>query len=92
MSDRHQDQPSEHNARFHIVWGVILVLAGIGVFIRIPQVMPKIEEIEFFSRVLLWVRFCFYLLGVLLIGGGSRKIYENYRIARQGTHTTHKNK
>jgi hypothetical protein len=54
--------------------------------------MPKIEEIEFFSRVLLWVRFCFYLLGVLLIGGGSRKIYENYRIARQGTQTTHKNK
>jgi Ni,Fe-hydrogenase I cytochrome b subunit len=78
MPDRQQDQSSERTARLHIVWGVILVLAGIGVFIRIPQVMPKIEEIEFFSSVLTWVRFCFYLLGVLLISGGSKKVYENY--------------
>jgi len=79
MPDRNQDHPSERTARLHIVWGVILVLAGIGVFIRIPQVMPKIEEIEFFSSVLAWVRFCFYLLGVLLISGGSKKVYENSR-------------
>ncbi len=79
MPDKNQDHSSERTARLHIVWGVILVLAGIGVFIRIPQVMPKIEEIEFFSAVLTWVRFCFYLLGVLLIGGGSKKVYENYR-------------
>ena len=78
MPDKHQDHSSERTARLHIVWGVILVLAGIGVFIRIPQVMPKIEEIEFFSSVLVWVRFCFYLLGVLLIGGGAKKVYENY--------------
>jgi hypothetical protein len=30
-----------------IVWGVILTLAGIGVFFRIPRVMPKIEKIEY---------------------------------------------
>ena len=74
-----QDRSSERTARLHIVWGVLLLLAGIGVFIRIPQVMPKIEEIEFFSSVLMWVRFCFYLLGVLLIGGGLKKVNENYR-------------
>jgi hypothetical protein len=78
MPDNHQERFSERTVRLHIVWGVILVLAGVGVFIRIPQVMPKIEEIEFFSSVLIWVRFCFYLLGVLLIGGGAKKIYENY--------------
>ena len=78
MSDKQQDHSSERSAQLHIVWGAILVLAGIGVFIRIPQVMPKIEEIEFFSSVLLWVRFCFYFLGVLLIGGGAKKVYENY--------------
>jgi hypothetical protein len=37
--------------------------------------MPKIESIEYFRGVMGFVRFCFYLLGALLIGGGSRKIY-----------------
>lgn len=62
-----------------IIWGVALVLAGAGVFFRIPQVMPKIEKIEWFSSSLFFVRFCFYLLGVLLITGGSKKIYHHYR-------------
>jgi Ni,Fe-hydrogenase I cytochrome b subunit len=77
-SEKKQGHSSDRKAPLHIAWGVILVLAGIGVFIRIPQVMPKIEEIEFFSAVIIWVRFCFYLLGVLLIGGGLKKVYENY--------------
>lgn len=62
----------------HIVWGIVLVLAGIGVFFRIPQVIPKIEQIEQFSSVIFFIRFCFYFLGVLLIGGGAKKIYDNY--------------
>ena len=67
------------NTNIQIVWGVVLVLAGIGVFFRIPQVMPKIEKIEQFSSILFFIRFCFYFLGVLLIGGGAKKIYDNYR-------------
>jgi hypothetical protein len=60
------------------VWGVLLVLAGIGVFYRIPQVMPQIEKIEQFSSVMFFIRFCFYFLGVLLIGGGLKKVYNYY--------------
>lgn len=60
------------------VWAIALIMAGIGVFFRIPQVMPEIEKFEYFSSVLWFVRFCFYLLGVLLIGGGVKKIYNNY--------------
>lgn len=60
-------------------WGVLLTMAGIAVFFRIPQVMPKIAQLEQFSSVLFFIRFCFYLLGVLLIGGGVKKIIENYR-------------
>jgi len=67
------------NTNIHIVWGVVLVLAGIGVFFRIPQVMPKIEKIEQFSSALFFIRFCFYFLGVMLIGGGAKKIYDNYQ-------------
>jgi len=63
---------------FQMIWGVALVLAGIGVFFRIPQVMPKIEQIEQFSSSAIFIRFCFYFLGTLLVGGGSKKIYDNY--------------
>jgi hypothetical protein len=62
-----------------MIWGIALTLAGIGVFFRIPQVMPKIEKIEFFNSAMYFIRFCFYLLGVLLVWGGTKKIYENYR-------------
>jgi len=61
-----------------IIWGIALVLAGIGVFFRIPQVMPQIEQIGQFSSITFFIRFCFYLMGILLIGGGSKKIYDNY--------------
>ena len=61
-----------------MIWGIALVLAGIGVFYRIPQVMPKIERIEQFSSAMFYVRFCFYLWGVLLVCGGAKKIYDNY--------------
>ena len=62
-----------------MIWGVILVMAGLGVFYRIPQVMPRIEQIETFANVISLIRFCFYFLGVLLVYGGGRKLYENYR-------------
>ena len=62
-----------------IVWGFLLTLAGIGVFFRIPQVMPKIAKIEYFSSAMYFIRFCFYLLGVLLVWGGAKRIYENYK-------------
>ncbi len=64
--------------KIQLGWGVLLVLAGIGVFFRIPQVMPKIEQIDQFASATLFIKFCFYFMGVLLIGGGLKKIYENY--------------
>ena len=69
----------KNKIHFQLVWGSLLVLAGIGVFFRIPQVMPKIKTIEYFSSAIWFIYLCFYLLGGLLILGGGRKIYENYR-------------
>ncbi len=62
-----------------IVWGVLLIAAGIGVFIRIPQVMPQIAQIEQFSSILSYIRFCFYLLGAMLIGGGAKKLWQHLK-------------
>ena len=62
-----------------VIYGIALTLAGIGVIYRIPQVMPRVEQIQQFSSVIGFIRFSFYLMGVLLIGGGLKKIYENYK-------------
>ncbi len=69
---------SKNKKIVQIIWGIALVLAGIGVFYRIPQVMPEIEKIEHFSSIMFFIRFCFYFLGVLLIAGGTKKLYANY--------------
>jgi len=72
-------------SKIHIqlVWGALLLLAGVGVFFRIPQVMPQIKTIETFAAVIGFIYFCFYLLGVLLIAGGARKIYDNFKKLRE---------
>jgi hypothetical protein len=62
-----------------LIWGVLLVAAGIGVIIRIPQVMPQIRGIEYFAAVIPFIYFCFYFMAALLIGGGARKIYRHFR-------------
>lgn len=79
-SFENQSGSTDKNKLFvQMIWGVVLVLAGIGVFFRIPQVMPRIEKMEQFSSAIFFIRFCFYFLGILLVGGGSKKIYDNYR-------------
>jgi hypothetical protein len=33
-----------------------------------------------------FVRFCFYLMGVILIGGGLKKLYHHFQPSEQGRH------
>lgn len=63
--------------KFQLIWGAALMMAGLGVFYRIPQVMPKVASIAFFSGAPGIVKFCFYVLGILLVYGGGKKIYDN---------------
>ncbi|WP_319410038.1 hypothetical protein [uncultured Desulfosarcina sp.] len=62
-----------------VVWAVALILAGLGVFYRLPQVMPNIEQIPIFASASGLIRFCFYFMGLFLIGGGCKKLYGQYR-------------
>lgn len=65
---------------FQIIYGGILILAGVGVFFRIPQVLPELaRQYESIRASLPFIRVCFYLLGCLLIGGGVMKIHFNYK-------------
>jgi cobalamin biosynthesis protein CobD/CbiB len=60
---------------FQLIWGMVLLLAGIGVFFRIPQIMPEIKKIEHFAAYIPFIYFSFYLIGILLVVGGGRKVY-----------------
>jgi hypothetical protein len=69
--------PENRNAG-QLIWGVALVLMGLALFFRIPQLMPRIESIEQFSSVSVFIRFCLYFVGILLIGGGAKKIHGSW--------------
>jgi len=73
----------KNKVQFQLIWGILLLLAGVGVFFRIPQVMPQIKSIESFASVIGFVYFCFYMLGFLLILGGAKKIYANLKKLRE---------
>lgn len=60
---------------FQFFWGMMLVIAGIGVFYRIPVVIEKVKTIEQFSGGgIYFAYFSFYFIGTVLIGGGLKKI------------------
>jgi len=64
---------------FRFYYGIILIAVGLGVFYRIPQVILQVETIEFFRQKIFLVKFCFYILGGLLILAGGIRIYKNYK-------------
>ena len=65
--------------RFTFYYGIVLIAVGIGVFFRIPQVMPELETIEFFTNKIGIVKFCFYVLGSLLVLAGGIRVKNNYK-------------
>jgi hypothetical protein len=65
--------------RLQLAWGVLLVLAGVGLCFRIPQVMPQIRQIESFSGAVPYITFCLYFVALILVAGGARKLLIHYR-------------
>jgi cobalamin biosynthesis protein CobD/CbiB len=66
---------NKQKSKLQLIWGILLLVAGIGIFFRIPQIMPEIKKIEHFTPYIIFIYFCFYLIGVLLVVGGGRKVY-----------------
>ena len=69
----------KNKAIFQVVWGVLLLLMGVLLFLQVPQVMARIAQIEHFVSIKWIIRIMVYLIALLLIGGGGRKIHENYK-------------
>jgi len=68
---------AEPKNNLQIAWGVLLVAAGVGMFFRIPQVVPQIREIPTFAAAMPIVYFCLYFVAVFLVAGGAKKIYDH---------------
>ena len=64
--------------KFQIIYGIVLILVGAGVFFKIPYVMPKVMAINYFSGAVLVIEFSFYLLGGLVVLAGAKKIYKSW--------------
>jgi hypothetical protein len=57
-----------------LIWGFALIVMGIGVFFRVPVVSERLAGAAGTSAKLYFFRFSFYLIAVILIGGGIKKI------------------
>jgi len=64
----------ENKNKVQLIWGAALVLMGVGVFFRVPTVVQRMSDSFELDSALYFLRFSFYLIGIILIGGGIKKI------------------
>ena len=57
---------------------------GLLLFIQAPQVMERVAQIEYYTPINWFIRIIIYLIALILIGGGAKKIYDNFRILTSG--------
>lgn len=74
-----QNRKSPSTSPFQMVYGIALVVMGVGVFFRIPQVMPKLMVYETLASASWFIYGCFYLMGIILIGGGIKKLIRHFK-------------
>ena len=65
--------------KFTFYYGIILIAVGLGVFIRIPEVVAQVATIDFFANKIGIVKFCSYALGCMLIVAGGIRVMKNYK-------------
>ncbi|CAN2042554.1 hypothetical protein GMMP15_850030 [Candidatus Magnetomoraceae bacterium gMMP-15] len=58
-----------------IVWGIALTLMGIMVIYKIPEKFQGMGEMSTNNP---FAKLCFYLIGIMLILGGLKKLYDQY--------------
>lgn len=63
-----------NNTNIHLIWGAALVLMGVAVFFKVPQVVPKLEAMGQSDFTIGFFRICIYIMGFILVGGGVRKL------------------
>jgi uncharacterized membrane protein HdeD (DUF308 family) len=74
------DQPKNH---LQLIWAVVLMSVGVAVFLEIPRKMSQLVQL-WQSPAKIWAfKICFYLMGILLVGGGIRKMVQYFQTNSQ---------
>ena len=69
--------------RFQLIWAAALILMGVGIFFRVPVVVEKMAGAFDTKAGLYFFRFSFYLIAVILIGGGIKKIQKFWPLDKE---------
>jgi hypothetical protein len=77
--------------KVQLVWAGALIVMGIAVFFRIPQVLPKLVEMGHSATTVGFIRICFYIIGCLLVGGGVKKLLHQLKPDQNETACESKN-
>ncbi|MBW1988933.1 MAG: hypothetical protein JRI97_05240 [Deltaproteobacteria bacterium] len=57
------------------IWGTLLAAMGVLLILRVPEVTSQIARNSGWSQgTLLFARISLYLVGIILLGGGIRKL------------------
>jgi hypothetical protein len=72
----------ETKSTIQLIWGLLLVLAGIGVVIRASLLESEIKTVAGQSSTEVFIRVCIYVMAILLIGGGIRKVRIYFKKSR----------
>lgn len=62
-----------------IVWGGLIFGMGTALLFRVQSIIPEIEQVDAFSSDITFKRICLYLIGIILMGGGIKKIKTHYK-------------
>ncbi|MBT3311901.1 MAG: hypothetical protein HN931_05250 [Desulfobacterales bacterium] len=68
-----------NNRSVQLVWGIAILVVGLMMFLNIPAKMNQISnQLQGLSSSKLnLIRFSFYMISTILIGGGTKKLYKN---------------
>jgi len=69
----------QNKSKFQLIWGCLLTFMGIAFLFRIPQIIPQIKQIEFYGPIRYFIYFCLYLIAIILIAQGVKKIFDHYK-------------
>ena len=72
----------KNRIHFQLVWGILIALMGIAFFFKIPEIINNAKTIETLDAGIGFVYFCLYMIDLILIVGGVRKIYANLKKLR----------
>lgn len=77
-------KPTAGQDLLQLIWGAALVIMGLAFFFRVSGVMEQIAGIEHYAPVQLFMRIALYLIALILLGGGIKKIYRFFQQKKNG--------